>query len=121
MKTKKYIQIAAVLISAPFILASCGEKKTDDSTSKADTENKADADNSEVKPYPLDVCLVSGEELGSMGAAHVFVHEGQEIKMCCDKCVPKFNKNPDKYLAKLKAGKAGTDGHDHTDHSGHNH
>jgi len=115
MKTTKYIQIAAILIAAPFILASCGEKETADNTGKADTEN------SEVKPYPLDVCLVSGEELGSMGAAHVFVHEGQEIKMCCDKCMPKFNKNPEKYLAKLKAGKAATDGHDHTDHSGHNH
>jgi len=112
MKLKKYIQIAAVLMAAPFILVSCGEKETTDNTGKADTENY------EVKPYPLDVCLVSGEELGSMGDPHVFVHEGQEIKMCCDKCVPKFNKNPEKYLAKLKAGKPATDD---TDHSGHNH
>lgn len=115
MKLTKYIQIAAVLISAPLILASCGEKKADANTGKANTEN------SEVKPYPLDVCIVSGEKLGSMGEPHVFVHEGQQIKMCCDKCMPKFNKNPAKYLAQLKQGKTSTEGHDHTDHSGHNH
>ncbi|MCP5537704.1 MAG: hypothetical protein H7A51_15905 [Akkermansiaceae bacterium] len=115
MKLKKYIQIGAVLISAPLILASCGEKKADENTGTATTEN------TEVKPYPLDTCIVSGEELGSMGEPHVFVHEGQEIKMFCDKCVPKFDKNPAKYLALLKKGKTSTDGHDHTDHSGHNH
>ncbi len=112
MNTKKHILTAAALISAPFILASCGEKKADDKTGKANTEN------SEVKPYPLDVCIVSGEKLGSMGEPHVFVHEGQEIKMCCDKCMPKFNKNPAKYLAQLKEGKTGSDSHDH---SGHKH
>ena len=115
MKPKKYIQIAAVLISAPLIFASCGEKKADESTGKANTEN------SEVKPYPLDTCLVSGEELGSMGDAYVFVHKGQEIKMCCKKCLKKFNADPDKYISMLQKGKAGTDAHDHTDHSGHNH
>ncbi|MCP5537096.1 MAG: hypothetical protein H7A51_12825 [Akkermansiaceae bacterium] len=115
MKTKKYIQLAAILISAPLILTSCGEKKTEGGTGKADTENPA------VKPYPLDTCVVSGEELGSMGDAYVFVHQGQEIKMCCKKCLKKFNADPDKYLAMLNKGKASTDAHDHEDHSGHNH
>lgn len=117
MKTNKHILIAAALVSTPFLIASCGEKKADTDTGKADTEAATTA----AKPYPLDVCLVSGEELGSMGEPHVFVHEGQEIKMCCDKCVPKFNKDPEKYLAKLKQGKSADDGHDHSDHSGHDH
>ncbi len=55
-----------------------------------------------TKPYPLDVCLVSGEELGSMGDPVVIIHEGQEIKFCCDKCVPKFEADPAKYLSKLE-------------------
>ncbi len=54
-------------------------------------------------PYPLDTCLVSGEKIGSMGDPVVIVHEGQEIKFCCDSCIPKFNKNPAKYLAALDA------------------
>ena len=55
-----------------------------------------------VKPYPLDTCLVSGEKLGEMGKPFVFTHEGQEIKVCCKPCKPKFHKDPAKYLPKLK-------------------
>lgn len=55
----------------------------------------------EVKPYPLKVCIVSDEELGSMGKPVVFVHKGQEIKLCCKGCRKDFNKDPEKYLKKL--------------------
>ena len=55
-----------------------------------------------VKPYPLGTCLVSGEKLGEMGKPVVFTHEGQEIKVCCKSCKPKFLKEPAKYLEKLK-------------------
>ncbi len=73
-----------------------------------------------VKPYPLDVCIVSGEKLGSMGDPVVMVHEGQEVKFCCDGCTGDFKKDPAKFLAKLTAGKAD---HDHAghDHAGHDH
>ncbi len=54
-----------------------------------------------AKPYTLDVCLVSGEKLGSMGNPIVFVHEGQEIKLCCKSCRPDFDKEPAKFLTKL--------------------
>ena len=54
-----------------------------------------------VKPYPLDVCIVGGEKLGSMGKPAVLIHEGQEIKFCCSACEPDFKKEPAKYLAKL--------------------
>ncbi len=56
-----------------------------------------------TKPYPLDVCVVSDEKLGSMGEAVVFVHEGQEIKLCCKSCKPDFEKEPAKFLTKLAA------------------
>ena len=55
-----------------------------------------------VKPYPLDTCIVSDEKLGSMGNPVVFTHEGQEIKLCCKSCKPKFLKDPATYLKKLK-------------------
>jgi len=56
-----------------------------------------------AKPYTLDVCVVSGEKLGSMGDPIVFVHAGQEIKLCCKSCRPDFDKEPAKFITKLAA------------------
>ena len=59
------------------------------------------------KPYPLSVCVVSDEKLGDMGEPEVLHYKGREIKFCCADCVKSFNKEPQKYLAKLdKAAKA---------------
>jgi hypothetical protein len=54
-----------------------------------------------VKPYPLDKCPVSDEKLGAMGDPVVFVHQGQQIKLCCKSCRKDFEAEPAKYLAKL--------------------
>ena len=69
----------------------------------------ADGDESTAKPvagvpadYPLKVCVVSGEDLGSMGKPVKIEHEGQAAYLCCDSCIDKFNAEPAKYLAKLK-------------------
>lgn len=51
--------------------------------------------------YPLKTCLVTDNELGSMGKVITKVYDGQEIKFCCKPCVAKFDKNPAKYLSKL--------------------
>jgi YHS domain-containing protein len=59
-----------------------------------------------AKPYPLKTCLVSDEALGEMGQPYTFVHEGQEIKLCCKSCLKDFNKNPKKYLKKLEESQA---------------
>jgi YHS domain-containing protein len=52
--------------------------------------------------YPLTTCVVSGEKLDSMGDPHVFTHEGTEVRLCCESCLDDFNKEPAKYMAKLK-------------------
>lgn len=83
-----------ILSSLAFLFSSCKPQET------ASTEPAATA--SATKDYPLDVCLVSDEKLGSMGDPVVIVHEGQQIKFCCDSCIPKFEKNPAKYLGKLE-------------------
>jgi len=56
-----------------------------------------------AKPYPLDTCIVTGEKLDADPTmkAYSFVHEGQEIKLCCKSCLKKFNKSPETYLKKL--------------------
>lgn len=52
--------------------------------------------------YPLTTCVVSGEELGSMGDPVVIEHEGTTVKFCCKVCIPEFKENPEAYLAKLR-------------------
>lgn len=59
--------------------------------------------------YPLKTCLVSEEELGGMGKPAEFVYRqpGQPdrlVRFCCKMCVPKFKKDPAKYLAQLSPG-----------------
>ena len=53
--------------------------------------------------YPLKVCVVSGEKLGSMGAPYLHKHDGKEVRFCCKNCLKDFNKEPEKYLGKLDA------------------
>ena len=71
------------------------------------------------KPYPLTTCLVSGEQLGTMGEPVTQIQNGQEVKFCCKGCVKDFTKDPAKYMSKLDAASkakpaaAGHDGHDH--------
>ena len=71
------------------LLCSCGEDET--------YRNAAEA-----KDYPLETCIVADSKLGSMGKPHVIVHEGQTVKFCCDACLPDFEEDPAKFLAKLE-------------------
>ena len=92
---KRFLFLSLYALGA-LLIASCsgdGERVDDAST---------------AAPYPLQTCIVSDEPLGSMGDPVVIVHEGKEIKFCCDSCQPKFEAEPAKYLPKL-------------DHTGHNH
>lgn len=57
--------------------------------------------------YPLTTCVVSGEKLGEMGPPVVINYKGTEVRFCCDGCPKKFNADPTKYLAKLKAAQTG--------------
>lgn len=62
----------------------------------------------QAKPYPLKICVVSGEKLGGMGDAYVFTYQGREIKLCCQGCLKKFKQSPGSYLKKIEAAeKAG--------------
>ena len=88
---KKHLVLMAV--SVVVLAGGCAEKST--STSSASGAPSG------AKPYPLTVCVVSGEKLDSMGDPVVFVHAGQEIKLCCKDCRADFDKEPAKFLAKL--------------------
>lgn len=59
-----------------------------------------DAKKPKGDPWPLDICIVSGEKIGSMGDAISYDHEGRDVRFCCEACVGKFKKNPADFLAK---------------------
>ena len=61
-------------------------------------------DAKKAKPYPLKTCLISNEKLDADPSmkSFVFVHEGQEIKLCCKNCQKDFKKDSAKYLKKMK-------------------
>jgi len=88
MKTSHALLVALTLLSA------CNSKKKEE----ASLPPSAD--------YPLKVCVVSGEKLGSMGKPHVIKHEGTEVQFCCKNCVKDFNADPKKFLAKIEAARA---------------
>ena len=87
----KNIITALAIVSASVIVSSC-----------ATSGDTAAATASGVKPYPFDYCIVMNSKLGSMGDPVTRVYNGQEVKFCCAPCIKKFEKNPEKYLAKLK-------------------
>lgn len=52
--------------------------------------------------YQPGTCVISGEELGSMGKPVIVIHEGSEIPLCCKSCIKKFESNPTKYAALIR-------------------
>ncbi len=85
-RIKSQLAVVAALAALAFIV---GCQSTSPSTAGA-------------KPYTSDKCIVSGDKLGGhMGDPVVFVHDGQEIKLCCKDCRKDFDKDPAKYMAKL--------------------
>ncbi|MEY4387533.1 MAG: hypothetical protein RLY20_2816 [Verrucomicrobiota bacterium] len=96
---------AALLVAAPAAFAECAMTGgCCGATPMADTGKSDAKTDSKAKAYPLDTCLVSGEKLDSDPTmkSFSFVHEGQEIKLCCKSCKKKFDKSPETYLKKLK-------------------
>lgn len=53
------------------------------------------------KRYPLKSCIVTDNELGSMGKPLSKTYGDQEVRFCCKPCVKKFEQDPAKYLKKL--------------------
>lgn len=95
---------------AVFLFAGC--KKEEATASPAPTPATAPTASAlpaGVTPYPLTNCVVSGEKLGGdMGAPIEFVYQNQEIKFCCSMCQPKFLKDPDTYMKKIKDAETST-------------
>jgi hypothetical protein len=60
------------------------------------------------KAYPLDVCVVADDKLGSMGKSPEYIYRvagkpDRLVVFCCSGCEEDFLKEPAKYLAKIDA------------------
>ena len=72
---------------------------------KENNDAQSDGNSTAAAPYPLDYCLVSGNDIGEEGSDMVpysHTHEGKVINFCCKPCLPRFEKDPAKYLAVLQ-------------------
>lgn len=57
----------------------------------------------DTKPYPLQTCIVSDEELETSRKPISLVYQGQEVRVCCRECKADFQNHPGKFLKKIKA------------------
>lgn len=99
---------AIAMAVALLICSACGSEQK--------TSQQAPA-GANVKAYPVDWCIVTGEKLGSMGDPVIKTYQGQEVKFCCKYCIEEFEKTPALYLARIDSAATGllkphvTDGH----------
>ena len=98
MKKIRSLLLAAGFLSAATVTLFIGCQASHDHSSHSHASAAA-------KAYPLKTCIVTNEKLGGHGDAYAFVHQGQEIKLCCEGCREDFDKEPAKYLQKLAQAK----------------
>ncbi|MBC8326005.1 MAG: hypothetical protein H8E27_10310 [Verrucomicrobia subdivision 3 bacterium] len=113
MKMPFILKLIPVTFVAAGLFLGCGEAHDHDHDHDHDGDGKPDhgpgehGASAKGDDYPLKTCLVSDEDLESMGGAFVHKHEGVTVKFCCEGCVEDFQKDPKKFLAKLEAAKKG--------------
>lgn len=88
------LQKMVVSVAAAMALAAAGCRSYDDHHHDHGSGSGA------VKAYTSTKCLASGEPLGDKPVRRVA--NGQEVKFCCEDCAKEFDKNPSKFLSKMK-------------------
>ena len=90
MKLKTLINLPLAFFGTAILFTGCGNQDSDSGNNEAF--------------YPIDFCIVTGNDFddGSGMIPYTHVHEGITIKFCCKPCLPKFNKDPKKYLVILE-------------------
>lgn len=58
---------------------------------------------SQSERYPLETCVVTGEELGAEGPPFELVHANRLVRLCCAGCQAAFEKDPAARLRALDA------------------
>jgi YHS domain-containing protein len=87
--------IAGTILTAAFVIVPLAGRAGDTNSAGSATANP--------QPDLLTTCPVSGGKLGEMGKPLVFVYQGQEVKLCCGGCKSTFDKDPAKYIKKIRS------------------
>ena len=82
--------VCAGLVLATMVLATASPVKADEIPSAP------------LNPYPLKKCVVDGTKLAKADKPYVMSSNGQEVILCCEKCLPGFQQHSSKYLRKIK-------------------
>lgn len=97
--------IVPLPLLAAFFVSSCAETPDHAQAEASPGATAKIAKKAAAKPYPLNVCLVTGDDLDEMDERVSLVHQGQTFEFCCKPCVKKFRGNPDKYVRALEKAK----------------
>lgn len=91
----------SVLVEGTLVRVCCGKcaKSVKASPADAIAKVKAAVIAEQLRSYPLDTCVVSGEPLGDKPANMVI--GTRLVRTCCKNCVKLVNKDAAKYLAKV--------------------
>ncbi len=117
--TKSITILMATLALCLFTITGCGSDSSDEGDSESSTteettsgETSAEddikaalaelSDEDAEAAKKQDVCVVSGEKLGSMGTPLKVDVKGQQVWICCEGCKEPLTEKPDEFLAKLK-------------------
>lgn len=98
-----------LLLASVFTFWACSSQPTeptDEDSTEPDVSdtNATSADANQASSleadYPLDFCVVSGNDFGEDPnmIPYVHLHNGTPIKFCCKPCLPRFEKDPERYL-----------------------
>jgi hypothetical protein len=98
--------ISSLLLSATLLLAAAPVVAQAANEKKAAPQTESEIIGQARAEYPLNTCLVSDEDLGSMGEAVPYVHRvagkpDRVVFLCCEGCIDDFKADPAKYLKKL--------------------
>lgn len=92
---KTFLSVTVLFISLH--LVSCGEKEA----STKSTQNSTPVQQSNVSTPVNKYCMIeSGNEIDPRVT---IVYGGKTYGFCCKECIPKFQKEPAKYIARFEA------------------
>lgn len=80
----------------------CAAAVDKDATKAMEVVDKAYMD-AQRPTYPAKTCVVSDEDLGSMGEPVEMLYGTRLVRLCCKGCVKGFKKDPATFMAKLDA------------------
>ena len=102
---KSILKLVLMSVFAIALVSCGGEKASDHDHGDHDHDHASSGAAPVDSDYPLTTCVVSGEDLGSMGTPVEVTHDGTTVKLCCKSCIKEFKESPETFVAKLESAR----------------